>query len=140
MIETQKMEAFEPSYQYYIYVTNKKFPIQGWQLYSQSSRNSLPLRYLKLCMTFWNISIVQIRSTRIPKPKILAPTLPRIDTGHVGHAKIEISQRIRTRIFLSPIQVIQSLIDIWHFFYELVFIYEGVQMPPFLVPPSCLYF
>ena len=26
----------------------------------------------------------------------LAPTLPRIGTGHVGHAKIEISQRIRT--------------------------------------------
>jgi hypothetical protein len=60
--------------------------------------NSHPLRYLKLCVTFWNISIVQIHYTRISKHnKNWPPTFSRIDTRHVGHAKIEVSQRIRTR-------------------------------------------
>ena len=50
------------------------------------------LEYLNRLNTFYTNLKVQI---------ILPPTVLRIDTGHIGHAKIEISQRIRTTIFWS---------------------------------------
>ena len=39
---------------------------------------------------------------------ILTPHNPRIGTGHVGHAKIEISQRIRTQVPLCESKILSS--------------------------------